>query len=102
MDERSNRDPRELSPRKKAFAREILRRRREAKNEGWWRKHAWLATTAAAFSIGIAVLIPRILRGAVGVCFWHIADIDFGAGHVRFQQQSGLPGPTAEMSANDP
>ena len=56
MDERSNRDPRELSPRKKAFAQEILRRRREAKNEGWWRKHAWLATTAAAFSIGVAVI----------------------------------------------
>jgi len=47
MDELSNRDPREVSPRKKAFAREILRRRREDKNEGWWRTHAWLATTAA-------------------------------------------------------
>ena len=65
MDERSNRDPRELSPRKKAFAQEILRRRREAKNEGWWRKHAWLATTAAAFSIGVAV-ISRLWRRRPG------------------------------------
>ena len=29
MDERSNRDPRAVSTRKKAFAREILRRRRK-------------------------------------------------------------------------
>ena len=42
-------DPRELSPRKKAFAREILRRRLEDKNEGWWRKHVWLATAACVY-----------------------------------------------------
>jgi hypothetical protein len=34
MDERSSRDPRALSPRKKPFAREILRRRREEKKRG--------------------------------------------------------------------
>ena len=56
MDERSNRDPRELSPRKKAFARETLRRHREDKDEGWWRNHVWLAAAATAFSIGVAVL----------------------------------------------
>ena len=56
MDERSNRDRRALSTRKKAFAREILRRRREEKSEGWWRRHVWLATAAAAFSIGVAVI----------------------------------------------
>jgi hypothetical protein len=56
MDQQSNPDPRELSPRKKAFAREILRRRREDKAEGWWRKNVWLATTAAALSLGVAVL----------------------------------------------
>jgi hypothetical protein len=65
MDERTNPDPRELSPRKKAFAQEILRRRREAKNEGWGRKHAWLAATAAAFSIGVAV-ISRFLAPSTG------------------------------------
>jgi hypothetical protein len=56
MDERSSLDPRALSPRKKALAREILRRRREDKNKGWWRRHVWLATTAAAFGIGAAVI----------------------------------------------
>ena len=86
MDERSSRFPRALSPRKKAFAREILRRRREDKNEGWWRRHVWLASTAAAFSIGASChqptlapatgrgatpsfVIQRILRGALDVCF---------------------------------
>jgi hypothetical protein len=56
MDERSNRDPRELSPRKEAFARETLRRHREDKDEGWWRNHMWLAATATAFSFGVAAL----------------------------------------------
>ena len=56
MDERSNLDPRELSPRKEAAAREVLRRRRDGKAESWWRRHAWLATAATAFSIGVAVL----------------------------------------------
>ena len=65
MDERSSRDPRELSPRKTAFAREILRRRREEKNEGWWRRHGWLATTTAALSIGLAV-ISRVWRRRPG------------------------------------
>jgi hypothetical protein len=56
MDEESNQDPRELSPRKEAVAREVLRRGRADNAEGWWRRHAWLATTAAAFGIGVAIL----------------------------------------------
>jgi hypothetical protein len=56
MDERGTRDPRELSPRKDAFAREILRRRREHKAKGWWQRHVWLATTVAALSIGVGVV----------------------------------------------
>ena len=65
MDERSSLDPRALSPRKKAFAREILRRGREDKNEGWSRRHVWLATTAAVLSIGAAV-IGRLWRRRPG------------------------------------
>lgn len=56
MDEGSNQDPRELSPRKEAVAREVLRRGRADKAEGWWRRHAWLAATAAVFGIGVAIL----------------------------------------------
>ena len=62
MDERSNRDLKDalargqFSPRKTAFAREILRRRRDYKAKGWWQQHVWLAATAAAFSWGVAIL----------------------------------------------
>ena len=65
MDEQSNQDPRELSPRKKAFVREILRRRREDNTEGWWRKHVWLASTAAALGIGVTFL-GRLWRSRPG------------------------------------
>jgi hypothetical protein len=63
MDERS--DPRELSPRKEAFARETIRRLRAHKYEGWWRRHVWLATTVAALSIGLAAL-SRLWRRRPG------------------------------------
>jgi len=58
-------DPRALSPRKKAIAREILRRRWEEKYKGWWRRHVRLAVAAAAVSTGLAV-ISRLWRGRSG------------------------------------
>ncbi len=61
----SNVDPRALSPRKKAIAREILRRRWEEKYEGFWRRHVWLAPAAAAVSAGLAV-ISRLWRRRPG------------------------------------
>jgi hypothetical protein len=46
MDEQSN--PRALSPRK----RHLCGRSFKDKNEGWWRRHVWLATTSAGFHRG--------------------------------------------------
>jgi len=41
----------ELTPRKKSFVQEILRRRREAKAGGRSRKYVWLGTIITAFSL---------------------------------------------------
>lgn len=66
MDERSNQELEsalsegELSPRKKAFAKEVLRRRYEAK-DGWrlW-AHAWLSILAV---LGLARTALRRIWG---------------------------------------
>ena len=61
----SSLDPRALSLRKRAIAREILRRRREKKYEGFRRRHVWLAAAAAAVGTGLAV-ITRLWRRRPG------------------------------------
>jgi hypothetical protein len=49
----------ELSPRKEAIAKEVLRRRYDARGGGWLWTHLWLALIGA---LGLARLVLRRLR----------------------------------------
>jgi hypothetical protein len=60
MDESNSHDPRELSPRKKAVAEEVLRRPYQAKEGGRLRKYAWLPLIAV---LGLARVTMRRFRG---------------------------------------
>jgi len=46
----------EYVPRKKAFVKEILRRRRAAQAEGRSRSYMWLGAIITAFGFGVAAL----------------------------------------------
>jgi hypothetical protein len=65
MDERSNKELKnalsrgDLSPRKKAFAQEVLRRRYEAKDGGRLWKYVWLPVLAV---LGLARVALRRFR----------------------------------------
>jgi hypothetical protein len=48
-----------LGARRKAFLKEILRRREEAKAAGRSRMYLWLAAAVGVFSFGIAALTRR-------------------------------------------
>ena len=55
----------ELTPRKKSFVQEILRRRREAKAGGRSRTYVWLGAVITAFGLAGAALI-RLGSRAIG------------------------------------
>lgn len=61
MDERSNKELKnalsrgDLSPRKKAFAQEVLRRRYEAKDGGRLWKYVWLPVLAVLGLVRVAL-----------------------------------------------